>query len=87
MTGDTALRRDIWNQLYQRKHRPWKIDKVISAGESLTGDTTVFFINVDRQCMTGYIGCQEVPRKRPSDPEEYRLHIAVIEGWQVEVPV
>jgi hypothetical protein len=83
--GDSAVHKDAWSQLYQRGHRPKKIVKVESAGESLTGDTTVVFINQDREAMTALFASQEVPRKKASDPLEYRLHIVILEGWPVEI--
>ena len=78
-----AIFADAFRQLYQRGHKPKKIIRVESAGESLTGDTTVVFINQDKRAMTAYFASQEVPKKRRSDPDEYRLHIVVIEGWPV----
>ncbi len=79
------LYRDVWHHLYTRGHKPRKIIRVESAGESLTGDTTVAFVNSDRKAKTAYIGSELKPKKKSSDDDEWRVVIAVVDGWPVEV--
>jgi hypothetical protein len=84
--GSHEIHRDVWHQLYTRGHKPKKILRVESAGDSLTGDTTVIFVNSHRQAKTAYVASQELPKKKASADPEYRLHIVVVDGWPVEIP-
>lgn len=82
--GESPIFRDAWNQLHLRGHAPKRIHRVESAGESPTGDTTVLYVDQKKRAMTALFASQQVPKKKSSDPLEYRLHIVVLEGWNVE---
>lgn len=83
---NSALHRDVANKIRAHGNAVSKIYRVLSAGDSGTGDTTVLFVDFGLKPKTAFLGCEAVVKAGANEAEDevsYKTVCVVVDGWDL----